>query len=137
MPPLFCLQEGMNLEANPPQLTFFYGGKTGRDLLETELLEKAPVRLKIATEDGSMGFKGFITDLFTQEQRITGFDYLIACGPAPMLAAVQNRRPVQGYRGEISLENYMACGGGLVWDAFVKPFKVRGGFVSTGRFSNR
>ena len=112
MPPLFCLQEQLSLGPNPPRMTLFYGGRTGRDLLELDLWEKSRVRIKPATEDGSMGFKGFVTDSFVEEHKIEAFNFMIACGPAPMLAAVQKTASLLGLSGQISLESYMACGVG-------------------------
>lgn len=112
MPPLFCLQEHLSSSPNPPQITLFYGGRTGRDLLETDLWEKNRIPVKLATEDGSAGFKGFVTDLLVSEHQNNHYDFLVACGPAPMLAAVQKLASLTGLTGQISLESYMACGVG-------------------------
>lgn len=112
MPPLFCLQEQLSLGTNPPQMTLFYGGRTSLDFLETELWEKSRIRVKPATEDGSLGFKGLVTDLFVYEHQKERYDFVIACGPAPMLAEIQKKASLLGFSGQISLESYMACGVG-------------------------
>ncbi|NLY84899.1 MAG: dihydroorotate dehydrogenase electron transfer subunit [Tissierellia bacterium] len=61
--------------------------------------------VNIATENGSLGHKGLVTDLFDPGD----FDLVYACGPMPMIRAVVNickaRVPVF-----VSMENRMACG---------------------------
>lgn len=112
MPPLFCLQEKLSLDPNPPKMILFYGGRTSQDFLEMDLWKKSRVRIKLATEDGSMGFKGFVTDSFVDEHKSEAFDFVIACGPTPMLRAVQKIASLFRLSGQISLESYMACGVG-------------------------
>jgi len=56
--------------------------------------------------DGSMGIKGLVTDLFPALAEPT---YFYACGPAKMLAAVENALPCDG---EMSYEERMGCGFG-------------------------
>lgn len=58
----------------------------------------------LATEDGSMGTKGFVTDVKAQ----LDYDYYFACGPMPMLRAVH----AMGRRGQLSFEERMGCGFG-------------------------
>lgn len=58
----------------------------------------------LATEDGSTGVKGFVTDAM----RGTSPSYVYACGPMPMLKAVAALAP----SGQFSLEARMGCGFG-------------------------
>lgn len=58
----------------------------------------------LATEDGSMGTKGFVTDVMAQ----LDYDYYFACGPMPMLRDVH----AMGRRGQLSFEERMGCGFG-------------------------
>ena len=58
----------------------------------------------LATEDGSLGTKGFVTDVMAQ----LDYDYYFACGPMPMLRAVH----AMGRRGQLSFEERMGCGFG-------------------------
>ncbi|THE14413.1 dihydroorotate dehydrogenase electron transfer subunit [Bacillus timonensis] len=60
----------------------------------------------IATVDGSVGTKGFVTDVINK-YGIT-FDTLYSCGPTPMLKALENKYPDQN--AYISLEERMGCG---------------------------
>lgn len=72
----------------------------------------------IATNDGSYGYQGFVTDVITE---ITpSFDYYFSCGPTPMLQAVTNL--MENKKGFISLEERMGCGVGTCY-ACVVPLK--------------
>ncbi len=63
--------------------------------------------LRIATEDGSSGSRGFVTDVLNTFQNDI---YVLACGPTPMLRAVHSLPHVTG--GQFSFEARMACGFG-------------------------
>jgi dihydroorotate dehydrogenase electron transfer subunit len=78
------------------------------------------VELIVATEDGSAGRKGLLTEPF--EECLSWADQVFACGPRPMyeaMAAVvrrrQSRTPVQ-----VLLETPMACGTGLCYGCAIK-----------------
>ena len=61
----------------------------------------------VATEDGSMGTRGFVTDVLSAHPELT---YVYTCGPMPMLRAVA-RLPQVG-DGQFSFEARMGCGFG-------------------------
>lgn len=61
----------------------------------------------IATDDGSYGEKGLVTDII--EKRVLRFDCLYACGPLPMLKALKSRYATD-HKVYLSLEERMACG---------------------------
>lgn len=63
---------------------------------------------RIATEDGSLGEKGFVTDCFPQ----SGISAIAACGPVPMLRAVASYAKARAIPCAVSLEARMACGVG-------------------------
>ncbi len=65
--------------------------------------EELGLNVKVATNDGSMGTKGFVTDISTD-----GYDMLYCCGPEPMLRSVY-KLPIDG---EFSFEERMGCGFG-------------------------
>ncbi len=60
----------------------------------------------IATDDGSYGHHGLVTDLCQDQE----FDCVMACGPAPMLKAVTALAEERGVPCYVSLEERMACG---------------------------
>ena len=62
----------------------------------------------ISTDSGAIGHKGFIIEIFDP----TGYDYVLSCGPTPLMkkvAAICNEKGVKSY---LSLESTMACGVG-------------------------
>ena len=73
-------------------------------------------RLIIATEDGSEGYKGFITD-FLELKRYAA---VCACGPLPMLKTVGAMCGKAGLPCFVSMERRMACGLGACLGCTVK-----------------
>jgi dihydroorotate dehydrogenase electron transfer subunit len=69
-----------------------------------------------ATVDGSFGERGFVTDVI--EARGLQFDVLYACGPTPMLKALDTR--YRGAKGFLSLEERMGCGIGACYACVCK-----------------
>jgi len=76
----------------------------------------------VSTVDGSVGTKGFVTDVIKklQEENKLVFDKYYSCGPVPMLKALVNAVGEDGY---ISLENRMACGIGACYACVCKKKK--------------
>ena len=64
-------------------------------------------RLMVATEDGSLGTRGFVTDI---ARNVPECDYVLCCGPLPMLKAVHALPQLTG--GQFSFEARMGCGFG-------------------------
>ena len=82
---LYSLAEGLA----PQNLFVFIGGRTREDILCKEDFKKLNVRkVLIATEDGSLGYKGTVIDLFLSQKKIiekSESSYLYTCGPLEML----------------------------------------------------
>lgn len=112
MPPLFCLALQLKRAASPVALTLFYGGRSRADLLELDQWDNLGVKIWAATDDGSYGFKGLVTELFAEQYQQMKYDFIAACGPTPMLQAVQKVTVGLDLPGQISLEAHMACGVG-------------------------
>jgi dihydroorotate dehydrogenase electron transfer subunit len=68
-------------------------------------------RLWVATEDGSVGRPGTTLHLLAALD-VPPATTVYACGPTPMIAAVQRWTFAEGLRGYVSLEAHMACGTG-------------------------
>ncbi|HQJ96993.1 MAG TPA: dihydroorotate dehydrogenase electron transfer subunit [Thermoleophilia bacterium] len=68
-------------------------------------------RLWVATEDGSVGRRGMVSDLLAALDAPPSAT-VFCCGPAAMIAAVQRWAAGAGLRGYASLEAHMACGVG-------------------------
>ncbi len=94
------------------QQTVLLGARSADFIIGREQLELLGVKVKIATDDGSLGYKGFVTRL--AEDEISGGtpDYFFACGPNPMLKGLISLTKGFGLSGQVSLEEYMGCGVG-------------------------
>lgn len=72
--------------------------------------------VKVATDNGSYGYKGFVTDLLKNEiinySDKSTFD-VYACGPTAMLKRVIDIVSKQKIPAQVSLENIMGCGIGV------------------------
>lgn len=98
-----------NTMPNVEFYTFLGFGSASKVILTDELKSKSK-ELHIATDDGSLGYKGFVTDLMRSKLDVIKPDAIIACGPEIMyksLARVTADCDIPIY---ISLEQRMGCG---------------------------
>ncbi|HOV69322.1 MAG TPA: dihydroorotate dehydrogenase electron transfer subunit [Clostridia bacterium] len=72
--------------------------------------EKACASFSVTTEDGSIGEKGFVTDMLKKYLSQNRPDIIASCGPVPMLKAVKLAAEDLGIPCQISLEQHMGCG---------------------------
>ncbi len=70
-------------------------------------------RLSLATDDGSTGFHGLVTDLMDETLQKETFDQIYACGPESMLKTAFSIAESHNIAFQASLERYMKCGIGL------------------------
>ena len=115
-------------DSSAPAISLFVGGRTKNDLLCIDRFEKLGVRVFTATNDGSAGVKGLVTDPLDDElakirEKGERFE-LFACGPDPMLKAVAMRATGTGSKGWISMDRHMICGVGACYACIQKT--VRG-----------
>jgi dihydroorotate dehydrogenase electron transfer subunit len=104
------------------------GAATADFVLGEEELVRAGVPVEIATDDGTRGHRGFVTDLLelalAKERASTS---VYACGPMPMLAAVARICAEAGVACQVALEAPMACGVGACLGCTVP--RVAGGYA--------
>ncbi|MDD5506169.1 MAG: dihydroorotate dehydrogenase electron transfer subunit [Candidatus Omnitrophica bacterium] len=96
--------------------TVLIGARTKKEILCARDFKELGFEVKISTDDGSAGFKGRVTDLLKHILRVTSYELrvtrIFACGPKPMLCAVDRICVEYGIKGELSFEEHMACGFG-------------------------
>ncbi len=102
-PPLYGLCRVLREEDKKPIVLLGFRSK-GDILLEKEFAALG-AEVHIATEDGSAGTKGFVTQVMPE----LAYTYLYACGPLPMLRAVDGAAKTGG---QLSFEERMGCGFG-------------------------
>lgn len=75
---------------------------------------------RVATDDGSIGHGGLVTELLAQELEFDADSVEVyACGPEPMLEAVRSLCAQRGAPAQLALEAGMACGFGACFGCVV------------------
>jgi dihydroorotate dehydrogenase electron transfer subunit len=82
------------------QVTLLFGGATARDVYPSSLLPDE-VEYVVATDDGSVGHHGFVTELL--EPYEAWADQAFACGPMPMLRSLARLAATR--RGRLGVAN--------------------------------
>lgn len=109
--------------------TVLLGAQTASQLLFPDEIA-ADANLHIATDDGTRGHHGFVTDLLDGMEQ---HDAIYTCGPEPMMKKVLDWSQEPGVALEASLERYMKCGIGLCDACAIDGLHVcRDGPVFTG-----
>ena len=94
----------------------FIGGRTAGDLVAADRFPALGLKTFLATNDGGVGEKGFVTvplDAEIARLQAAGAPFeLFACGPDPMLRAVAGRAVAAQAPGWISMDRHMGCGVG-------------------------
>lgn len=94
-------------------VTCIMGARCREDMNEMEELRALGVNVLCATEDGSEGMRGLVTDVLKAHLRNTPCSMAYACGPNPMLKAVKEVCSSHDTPLQLSLESHMACGLGV------------------------
>jgi dihydroorotate dehydrogenase electron transfer subunit len=119
------------LRARGVDTTLFYGARTGAELFCLDLFRTLGVRLVLATEDGSVGVRGRITQPLEQElagRSRAAAAMIYACGPEGMLAAVARLASRHDRPCQVSVERVMGCGLGGCYSCVVPMRTGTGGF---------
>lgn len=89
-------------------------GARNKDLIFWEdKMKNACTELFITTDDGSLGEKGFVTQVLERIMQNKKVDYTIAVGPMPMMRAVANLTKDKGIYTEASMNPIMVDGTGM------------------------
>jgi len=97
----------------------FYGNKTGAEAVsDLGFIGRAPIHL--ATDDGSLGFHGLVTDLFAQKVIATEKTLVLTCGPKKMMCRIAEICRQKNLGCWVSLERTMACGLGVCYGCSIE-----------------
>lgn len=112
--PLFFLTQVLTRAQNH-SVKVFLGFPTSQDVVLIDQLKGLGVDLSLTTEDGSLGIKGLVSDLWDQtlSQESTQKPVTYACGPASMLKEIAQKAIARNLRCYVCLEGYMGCGLGI------------------------
>lgn len=108
-PMLFLAKEsGLPIE----NVDILLGARTKEDHIDVSEYSKY-AGLHYASEDGSLGEKGFVTQHSVFTTNLQAYDKIYACGPDGMMRAIAKEAKATNVFCEVSLENLMACGFGV------------------------
>ncbi|MDD5454340.1 MAG: dihydroorotate dehydrogenase electron transfer subunit [Candidatus Ratteibacteria bacterium] len=114
--PLIFLAEKIAKTDRLASITAFIGAKTKDEILCADKLKKLRATVHIATEDGSLGYKGLVSNLFKNNLssvvcRLSSVIY--ACGPKGMLKEIALLSQKYKIPCQVSFEQFMGCGIGI------------------------
>ncbi len=104
VPPLYALCKKLIAEGKKP--TVILGFNTADEVFCTQDFKALGAEVLVATADGSVGTKGFVTDAM---KNVDAYTHFYTCGPTPMLKAVFKATVTSG---QFSFEERMGCGFG-------------------------
>jgi dihydroorotate dehydrogenase electron transfer subunit len=113
------------------QVTLLFGAASARDVYPSSLLPDE-VEYVVATDDGSLGHHGYVTELVTDYEGWA--DQAFACGPAAMLAALA--RQAAGRRNRLGVAKLGRKRGGGRTDPIGSPAARRKSFLQVSMEQN-
>ena len=113
VPPLLLLAK--RLKAQGKKVTAVLGFNKADEIILEKEFRAVCDEVVIATVDGTVGVKGFVTDAIRAAE--PSFDYFYTCGPMVMMKAVCS---VLEGPGEASLEERMGCGAGFCYGCSIQ-----------------
>ena len=103
------------------RVTLCYGARSAEYHAGLEDFERAGVDVRLATDDGSRGHHGLVTDLLKQALAEGSHSrQVVCCGPEPMMEAAAKIALAANIPCQVSLETPMACGIGICFTCVAK-----------------
>lgn len=110
------------------RVSYCYGALSADRLAWVEPFRRLGVEVRLATDDGSAGVRGLVTDALRPLLADPGDARILCCGPEPMMAAVAKLAAETGVPCEASLETPMACGVGICFSCVAPIRQTDGGW---------
>ncbi|MDQ2680133.1 MAG: hypothetical protein M3Y21_03800 [Candidatus Eremiobacteraeota bacterium] len=111
------LLPALALLARDARVRLYYGARTQALLVECDRFADSGCEVWCATDDGSRGHHGYVTDLLAQTTELP--DLILGCGPTPMLRTLAEVAAQRHVPAQLSLEETFACGVGGCWGCVV------------------
>jgi dihydroorotate dehydrogenase electron transfer subunit len=99
------------------RVSLYYGVRTADLAAGVTDFAEAGAAVHLASDDGSLGFHGYVTQLLEQHAPP---GHLVGCGPEPMLKALAALAERWGVPCRLSLETPMACGIGICFSCVTR-----------------
>jgi dihydroorotate dehydrogenase electron transfer subunit len=109
-PLLFLAQEAAKSKI---KMTVILGARSADHILYEKEFRKLGCEVKMSTDDGTKGHKGFCTEVFEKWIEKEKVDCVYTCGPEKMMKRVAQIAYECGIDSQVSLERYMKCGFGI------------------------
>jgi len=113
---------GRQVQTEKKKATMLYGVASKCCFAGLDELRGTGVDLRLATDDGSEGHHGFVTELLAEllEETAGESRLVVGCGPHAMLASMVKLASASGVPSQVSLEEAMACGVGICYSCIAK-----------------
>jgi len=123
----------MALASRGKKFDALLGSRTADEIWGERELAALGGHVRMATDDGSAGEKGFVTKLLAKwlQEHAHAEAHVFACGPMPMLAVVAKLCREARVPAQLSIETMMGCGFGICMGCPVEP---AAGVQQTGRY---
>jgi dihydroorotate dehydrogenase electron transfer subunit len=129
----YALYGDQAFDHSSASVRMLYGVRTAALAAGLPDFEAAGIPVELATDDGSAGHHGFVTDLLRERlARGERPAKVVGCGPPPMLQALSKLVAEFEIPCDLSLENHMACGFGACFSC-VAPIRQADGSVDLRR----
>jgi dihydroorotate dehydrogenase electron transfer subunit len=99
------------------RVSLYYGVRTAALAAGVEDFDAAGTAIHLASDDGSLGYRGFVTQLLEHHDPP---QHLVGCGPEPMLRTLAAFAAARKIPCHISLETPMACGVGICFSCVTR-----------------
>lgn len=120
-------QPARQVPRKPESVTLCYGVRSEKWLAGLDDFALPGLDVRLATDDGSRGHHGYVTDLLRlQLQQNRPDTHVYCCGPEPMMAAVAKVCREAKVACWLSLETPMACGFGACFSCVTKVVEPDG-----------
>jgi dihydroorotate dehydrogenase electron transfer subunit len=107
-----ALTNGMSVD----QIVVALGARREDQLIFVDRFNALGLEPIIATDDGSVGYRGYVTDALVKHLETRQFaqaPVIYGCGPEGMLVALYRIARERGFEAQLSVERYMKCGFGI------------------------
>jgi dihydroorotate dehydrogenase electron transfer subunit len=112
----FLASDALSNGVPPEKITVALGARRQDHLTFVDRFHTLGLQPLVATDDGSVGYKGYVTDAVLSHLDANESDQrpvIYGCGPERMLVALYRIARDRGLEAQLSVERYMKCGFGV------------------------
>ncbi len=123
-PMAFLAEQAIKTDFKKENVHYVIGARNKDLLLFEDRVKKTGAQIHVATDDGSKGHKGYVTEVLNQLIEENKIDMIYCCGPELMEKAVFDIAVEKNIDCEISIERYIKCGIGVCGSCTVDPLGI-------------